>query len=29
LAGRHDPQIPTYESIPRKEFRDQLAGKKV
>lgn len=29
LCGRFDPDIPSYESIPRKEFRDQLAGKKV
>jgi hypothetical protein len=29
LAGRYDPDIPTYESIPRKEFRDNLAGKKL
>lgn len=27
LAGRYDPNIPSYESIKAKEFKDQLAGK--
>lgn len=27
LEGRPDPEIPTYESIKAKEFKDALAGK--
>ena len=27
LAGRYDPDIPNYESIKAKEFKDALAGK--
>jgi len=27
LEGRYDPDIPSYESIPAKEFKDNLAGK--
>jgi len=27
LAGQADPEIPTYESIKAKEFKDALAGK--
>jgi len=27
LEGRYDPDIPSYESIKAKEFKDKLAGK--
>ena len=27
LAGRYEPEIPSYESIKAKEFKDALAGK--
>ncbi len=29
LAGRMDPKIPTYAEVPKREFAEALAGKKV